>query len=171
MKKVIKHITVLALVLVLANACKSKDKQADAEQTPDTAGAQQDTNIQNQPMDFSAQGSDSGQISGLYTINFDYDKSTLNEDARGKAQKNAEWLKANPGKGLEIEGHCDRNGSIEYNLALGERRARAVKQYMLNLGVEAKRLSVVTYGKEKLLDMSETESADAKNRRANFIVK
>ncbi|MCC6277508.1 MAG: OmpA family protein [Oligoflexia bacterium] len=161
----------LPVAVVLIASCKGKEKKPDELPPEQTAGTNQDTNIQSQPMDFAAQGSDSGQIAGLYTINFEFDKSTLDEKARSLAQKNADWLKANSKKSLEIEGHCDRHGSIEYNLALGERRARTVKQYMINLGVDGKRLSIVTYGKEKPLDTAETEAADAQNRRANFLVK
>jgi peptidoglycan-associated lipoprotein len=70
---------------------------------------------------------------------------------------------------LQIEGHCDSRGSIEYNLALGERRAKSVRAYLVNLGVSAKRLSVISYGKEKPIVQGDSEEAMAKNRRANFL--
>ena len=124
--------------------------------------------IKNVDMDFALEGSDSGQIAGLFTVHFDYDKSNLTDETRDLLSKNAEWLKQHPNEGLEIQGHCDRHGSAEYNLALGERRAKIVKQYMVNLGVPADRLKTMTYGKEKLIDSGETEEADSKNRRANF---
>lgn len=157
-------VTCLAAVLIFGCA---KKKVAEPTETPSGQG---DTNIQSKDMTFDVQGSDSGNISGLYTIHFDYDKSNLTSEGRGLAQKNFQWLKEHEGVKIQIEGHCDRHGSIEYNLALGERRARAVKAYMVNLGADSSRLSTISYGKEKPLDASETEGADAKNRRANFVV-
>lgn len=69
---------------------------------------------------------------------------------------------------LQVEGHCDRHGTEEYNLALGERRATVVEDYLLNLGVKKDRVSKISYGKEKLLDVADTEDADRLNRRTNF---
>jgi peptidoglycan-associated lipoprotein len=114
-------------------------------------------------------GSDSGSIAGLTTVHFDYDSATLRSDTKAELAKNAEWLKANPGTNIQIEGHCDSKGSNEYNLSLGERRASAVKAYMQTLGIEAGRMSTVSYGEEKLLSMGDTEADHAKNRRANFV--
>jgi peptidoglycan-associated lipoprotein len=120
-------------------------------------------------MGFDPQGSDSGKIDGLGSINFEYDKSALTEKAKKQLATNAGWIKAHDKTNLQVEGHCDGRGSIEYNLALGERRAKAVKNYLVSMGVAAARLSVISYGKEKPLDSSESEAAYAKNRRANFV--
>lgn len=84
-------------------------------------------------------------------------------------RENAKWLKANSNANLQLEGHCDVRGSIEYNLALGERRAKAAKSYLVGLGVDASRLSVISYGKERLLDEGDSESAHSRNRRVNFV--
>jgi len=150
--------------------CKGKEKlPEEVVPDPNAAGAQ-DTNIQSKDMTFDASGSDSGNISGLYTITFDYDKSSLSEEGRSLAQKNAEWMKSHENTTVQIEGHCDRHGSIEYNLALGERRAKTVKSYMQNLGIPDSRLATISYGKEKPLDHGENDGADRKNRRANFVV-
>jgi len=70
---------------------------------------------------------------------------------------------------IQIEGHCDSRGSIEYNLALGERRAKSVKAYLVSLGIEANRLNIISFGEEKPLADGDTESAHAQNRRANFV--
>jgi peptidoglycan-associated lipoprotein len=78
-------------------------------------------------------------------------------------------MKKNPNVNVQIEGHCDARGSIEYNIALGERRANAVKNYMTSLGIPGDRLSVISYGKEKPLNQGDSESAYAANRRANFV--
>ncbi len=163
----------LAFALSLAN-CSKKTKPD--ESLPDANAATQqnaatgDTNIQNKDLSFDAQGSDSGNISGLYTVHYDYDKATLSAEARSNLEKDAAWMKAHPDTTVQIEGHCDRHGSIEYNLALGERRAKGARSYMINLGIDGKRLTTISYGKEKPLDQAETETADAKNRRANFVV-
>jgi peptidoglycan-associated lipoprotein len=160
----------ICLALTILVGCPKAKKPEELPPETGTTSPVEDTTIQSKDMSYDAQGSDSGNISGLYSIYFDYDKATLTAEGRSAAQKNADWLKANEGATLQIEGHCDRHGSIEYNLALGERRAKTVKNYITNLGISPNRLTTISYGKEKPLDSSESESADAKNRRANFVV-
>ncbi len=105
------------------------------------------------------------------TAYFDFDKSDLRQDARDALSKNADiLLKTNTEASVKIEGHCDERGSAEYNMALGERRAKSALQYLLTLGVPAKRLSTVSYGEEKPALDGHTEEAWAKNRRAEFII-
>lgn len=107
---------------------------------------------------------------GFETIYFDFDKSDLSKDARNSLNKNAELLlKAKKDANIQIEGHCDERGSAEYNLALGERRAKSAQQYLLTLGVKAERLSVISYGKEKPAVQGSDEAAWSKNRRAEFV--
>lgn len=101
-------------------------------------------------------------------VNFDYDKSDLTPAARDIIANHARLLNANPGVKILIEGHCDERGTIEYNLALGERRADAVMRYLASLGVERARLSTISYGKERPLDYGHNETAWYKNRRAEF---
>lgn len=127
------------------------------------------SNVTDKDMNFSPEGSDSGAIEGLSTVNFEYDKSRLTTSARRILAENANWIKENKGTNVQIEGHCDERGSIEYNLSLGERRAESVKRYLVNLGVNAKQLSVISYGKEKLLSRGDSEDDHARNRRANFV--
>ena len=104
----------------------------------------------------------------LKTVYFDYDKSDLSDGTRAALQSNADWLKANPKRAIAIEGHCDERGTVEYNLALGQRRAASVKDYLVTLGVAADRLRTVSYGKERPADPGHDESAWSKNRRAEF---
>jgi len=85
--------------------------------------------------------------------------------------KKAQWLKNFPAAKATIEGHCDERGSAEYNLALGQKRADAALQYLLSLGINANRISSVSFGKEKPLDSGATEAAWAKNRRAHFVLR
>lgn len=156
-----------ALVFTLS-ACSSKKKSADESMAPE-GGATEAPQIDSAPMSFDVSGSDSGKISGLYTVNFEYDRSTLTADSKEKIQKNADWMKSNAKASLQIEGHCDSRGSIEYNLSLGERRAQAVKSYMASLGIPSNRMSIISYGKEKPLSNGDTEADHQKNRRANFV--
>lgn len=105
------------------------------------------------------------------TVYFDFDKSDLRQDARDVLSKHAETiLKSLPGAKIQIEGHCDERGSAEYNMALGERRARSAQKYLTTLGVKAENLSIISYGKEKPAVNGSEEAAWAKNRRAEFVV-
>lgn len=112
----------------------------------------------------------SASANGFETIYFDFDKSDLRQDARDVLNKNAEILKSKSGSKIQIEGHCDERGSSEYNLALGERRAKSSMQYLITLGVNADRLSIISYGKEKPAVQGSDEAAWAKNRRAEFVI-
>jgi peptidoglycan-associated lipoprotein len=106
----------------------------------------------------------------LEPIYFDFDKSNLKPDATAILTKNAEWLSKNPAAKIRIEGNCDERGTSEYNVALGERRANSAKKYLIKLGISADRLTTVSYGKEKPLDLGHNEAAWAKNRRDDFKV-
>lgn len=152
----------ITVTLVLSFGCASKKKQ---EENVGEGGA----NVTSTPIEMDSIGSDSGKIAGLSTVYFDYDKATLTPETLKTLKANAAWMKTNANVNLQIEGHCDARGSIEYNLALGERRAKAVRAELIKLGIKADRLSIVSYGKERPLVMGDTEKAYAKNRRANFV--
>lgn len=111
-----------------------------------------------------------GSSEGLKTVFFDFNSSDLMPDSRQILAANAAWLKGHNVK-VTIEGHCDKRGSTEYNLALGERRAQIVRNYLKSLGVNPERLAIISYGEEKPLDYSEGEGSLAKNRRAEFVVR
>ena len=167
-----KRLSLISLVmasLALTVACKSSTKKPEP---PPETGAEDPSKmgggVTNKPIEFGG-GSDNGNISGLNTVHFDLDSSTLSSDTRRQLGENAEWIKKNDKVTVQIEGHCDRRGSVEYNLALGERRAKAVKTYMTSLGVPSNRMTVISYGVEKPIDSGENEQAYAKNRRANFL--
>jgi len=101
-------------------------------------------------------------------IHFDFDRYDLKPEARQILTRKAEIMKQYPEIKLVVEGHCDQRGTAEYNLALGERRARAAADYLVNLGVPTAKLSIVSYGKERPLDPGNNEAAWAKNRRDEF---
>src|SRR5258705_85192 len=96
-------------------------------------------------------------------------KADIRRDARDALTKTAEFLRNNPGVRVTIEGHCDERGSTEYNLALGDRRAGAVKQYLVSLGISADRISTVSFGKEKPFCTQSNEACWQQNRRGHFV--
>jgi peptidoglycan-associated lipoprotein len=106
----------------------------------------------------------------LADVRFDYDRADLREGDRAILTKNADLLKRYDFLKVTVEGHCDERGSIEYNLALGERRAKAAYDYLVSLGVPAERLKTVSYGKEVPLCTEANESCWARNRRAHLAV-
>lgn len=110
-------------------------------------------------------------VDGLATIHFDYDSAALSSTAQADLKNNYDWLAANEDQEVVIEGHCDERGTNEYNLALGERRAKSVESYLVTLGISSSRISTVSYGEELPLDASSNQEAWAKNRRAHFAAK
>jgi len=100
---------------------------------------------------------------------FDYDKADIRPDARASLSTTADFLKKYPSIKATIEGHCDERGSTEYNLGLGDRRANAVKQYLVSLGISADRLGTVSFGKEKPFCMEHSEACWQQNRRGHFV--
>lgn len=105
----------------------------------------------------------------LKAIHFDFDKYDLKADAIRTLGNNATAIKEHNQYNVRVEGHCDERGTVEYNLALGEKRARAARDYLVSLGVNSSRLRVVSYGKERPADPRHNESAWAMNRRAEFV--
>ncbi len=101
---------------------------------------------------------------------FEYDKFSLKPESRDILKQLAEWLTNNRNNSVLIEGNCDERGTTEYNLALGERRAKEAMKYLVELGVDGKRIKTISYGKERPLDPGNTEEAWAKNRRDHFVV-
>lgn len=106
----------------------------------------------------------------LKDIHFDFDKYDVRREDEDILKENAAWLKNNPKMKVQIEGHCDERGTVEYNLALGERRASNTKKYLVFLGISPDRISTISYGEERPLDKSHDEEAWAKNRRAHIVV-
>jgi peptidoglycan-associated lipoprotein len=103
-------------------------------------------------------------------VYFEFDKYDLKPEARETLRKHADWLLNNTEFQVISEGHCDERGTREYNLALGERRAESVRDYLINLGIDTGRLTTISYGEELPLDPTHTEEAWAKNRRVHFVV-
>ena len=108
---------------------------------------------------------------GLRDVFFAYDSWTISEEGRQALSRDAEWMKSNPSPLVKVEGHCDERGTSAYNLVLGEKRAKAARNYLVELGVGANRLSVVSYGKERPSCNEHAESCYQQNRRGHLVVK
>jgi len=106
---------------------------------------------------------------GVHDAYFDFDKADIRPDVREALSQTAEYLKANSSIRVTIEGHCDERGSTEYNLGLGDRRAAAVKEYLVSLGIPADRMNTVSFGKEKPFCMEHNETCWQQNRRGHFV--
>jgi outer membrane protein OmpA-like peptidoglycan-associated protein len=104
------------------------------------------------------------------TVHFDYDSSVVKSAEASKLRQIAEYLKANPSKALAIEGHCDEQGTEEYNRSLGDRRALALREALAKLDVNPSRLDTISYGKDRPVDTSRTQAANGLNRRGEFVV-
>ncbi len=108
--------------------------------------------------------------SPLKDVYFEYDKALLTGEAKGALNEDAAWLKANPQAQITLEGHCDERGSSEYNLGLGDRRAKAAREYLVAAGVDGSRIRTISYGKERPFVLGHDESAWRFNRRGHFVV-
>lgn len=166
-------IAVFALcVVTLMSACSKKEvKQDEPLINPSgdasAAAAPADANVGTGSAGAEpAPALDSGEFGTAY---FDFDSFKVRADARDVLKQNASFLKSNPSVSVQIEGHCDERGTTEYNLALGERRANAARDYLVKLGIDKSRLSVISYGKERPQDPGHDESAWSRNRRASFV--
>lgn len=109
------------------------------------------------------------ETQGLQTVYFEFDSYVLTSETRAALASGAETLKATTAKKIQIEGHCDERGSNEYNLALGEKRARAVEEFLVSQGVAKDQISTISYGEERPAVQGQDEEAWAKNRRAEFV--
>lgn len=146
--------------MVMTAACAGKKTAPEESTVPGAENA--DQNITGD--------SDQGKAMGLQTIHFPYDSFTLDTEAKAQLKANADILKDKGSVKIQIEGHCDTRGGIQYNIALGEKRANATKNYLVDMGISADRITTISFGKERPLDAGSSEEAHSKNRRANFVI-
>lgn len=173
MKKVLKlHWIAMALLCtLLAVGCAKKPAPAPTETVmteQPVATADQATGLNGSAMNETAVAETEAAVAELQRIHFDFDQFTLSAEARDLLAANAAYMQANGAVRVRIEGYCDERGSDEYNIALGDRRAKAAKDYLVSLGVDPSRLETISYGEEMPLDPSSNEAAWAKNRRDEF---
>ena len=152
-------LALLTLGSLALPAC-SKKKVADENAIPTAANA--DENLSGD--------SDSGKAMGLQTVHFALDSFLFDSEAKNVLATNAKILKDKPRVKVQIEGHCDARGGVQYNVALGEKRANSAKKFLIESGISADRITVISFGKEKPLAMGDTEEAYAKNRRDNLVI-
>lgn len=161
-----KFIQTFSLILAVAAlaACGSKNKKS-SDEPQKTQSATADRDDKPAPDTSDTEGDDAPDPASLKDrIWFEFDSSDLSDSARAALEENAKWLKEDAARTVLIEGHTDEQGTNEYNLGLGDRRARAAKDYIVALGIDEKRVRIITYGEER------PESPDdAKNRRSVFI--
>jgi len=160
----LKLITIVAAAALVLTACESAPEDTGA-----TMGTTQTTTASpNAPTPGSQEAL---QVEVGDRIFYDFDSSDVRSDQRGTVDKLATWLQSNPSVALTIEGHADERGTREYNLALGERRANAVREYLVARGIDSSRLNTISYGKERPEVLGSNEYAWAQNRRAVFVVR
>ena len=164
-----KWLIVLVALAVALSACAKKQTTPVKEtapapevvpppiQEPTTPREQQPPVVEEKPI-------------ALGDVFFEFDKYAVTPEYKSVLTKNAELLMANPSKKLLVEGHCDERGTAEYNMALGERRAKAVIEFCTAYGIAADRLTWISYGEERPFDSGHTEDAWAKNRRAHMVL-
>ena len=156
-------VLVMGVALVNQEGCSRKPKGAGEEIT----GVEKGRKVRRRPVEdeYARRG-----VSPLQVVYFEFDKADVRSDMRTVLQRNAEWLRRHPRVKVSVEGNCDERGTEEYNMALGQRRAEAVKSYLVSLGIASNRLSTISYGEERPADPGHDESAWAKNRRVEFSI-
>ncbi len=160
-RSVVRLLTVAATALLVGSlGCQ---QTAKVEETSDTGSEW--TEAPDSP-DSTGDGQPAAEVATVY---FDYHRSEIRPDARDALRSNANAIGMGDGDRITVEGHCDERGSTEYNLALGERRANAVKRYLVDLGVPSSRLRTVSFGEDRPAVQGHTEAAWRYNRRADFV--
>ena len=154
-------LSTIAILALVTAGCAQKGKRGSSRVAVEGSG--------NSGLEIN-DDSDSGNISPIETVYFAFNSASLTGDAKAKLKTSAEFLNENETVQLQIEGHCDERGGVQYNLALGERRAKSVKKYLMSLGVSSRRLSTISFGKERPVASGHDEDAWDQNRRGNFVV-
>jgi peptidoglycan-associated lipoprotein len=161
---------VVALVAVVGMGCSAKKKQPGAGVGAEAGGVGEEGLGAGSSLNRYQQGLEPGEAGPLKDVHFAFDSYELDEQARGTLRDDGNWLKDHSRTKVEIEGHCDERGTVEYNLALGAKRARSAKDYLVALGVSADRLTTISYGEELPLCHEHDEECWQRNRRVHFVV-
>jgi peptidoglycan-associated lipoprotein len=176
-------VLVIILTAMFYTASCSKKQLMKTEPTPTTQQevlkasersaeqAEQDRRLKEDRLQAQAAAREAARTAFINeNIHFAFDSSVLSGQAQQILKRKAEYLRTNPDVRVTVEGHCDERGTNAYNLALGDRRADSVKDFLVNLGISLNRLSTISYGEERPIAMGQTEAAWAKNRRAQFVL-
>lgn len=160
----------VCFALVLAAGCGAKQKASSTS----TASAAPAASRQSQSPQGQEHGGSAGVQQGQKTVRFtpvyfDYDSAVISPDSRENLDQIADYLARNAGASLQVEGHCDERGTTEYNIGLGERRARAIRDYLTRMGVADARIATISFGKERPAAQGHDEVAWSKNRRGELV--
>jgi peptidoglycan-associated lipoprotein len=151
----------------------TEETVTEPEKAPEEAATEASKEVEQPTEDMSAEERAALAARNMFLsedIYFEFDKSTLDSMSQDILSRKADWMRDNSAVVVSIEGHCDERGTNEYNLALGEKRAESAKSFLVDLGIEAYRISTVSYGEERPVDTGQNEEAWAKNRRAHFLI-
>ncbi|MDD8021413.1 MAG: peptidoglycan-associated lipoprotein Pal [Acidobacteriota bacterium] len=181
MKKLLACSVAIILILSISTSCKKKVKEVPPPPPAPQAQEQPKVEKVEQPVVKEPVLSEEeifqkktleeiNQTKPLSMIFFDYDRYEIRTDAVPVLEANAQWLKSHPTVKILAEGHCDERGTEEYNLALGEKRAKSAMDYLISLGISPEKIKIISYGKSQPLDPGHDETAWAKNRRAQFLI-
>lgn len=158
---------VLMVSAVAMTGCKKKPKAGSGVGGIDGVGGVMGTDVYGEGL--GARPDSLTEIASQFgMVYFDFDSAQVNPGERSKVEAVAQYLSSNPNVGVIVEGHCDERGSNEYNLALGERRALAVRAYLVSLGIDAGRIQTKSYGEERPVALGHDDGSWAQNRRAEF---
>ncbi|MGH9441402.1 MAG: peptidoglycan-associated lipoprotein Pal [Thermoanaerobaculia bacterium] len=178
-RRTFRSLALLAASLILVAGCKKKPPTTTPEAAPPPPAAPEQPSTSPTPPPPAPMTSDDVTSADLQTLNsrgylkdafFDFDKYDLREDARTALAADAQWLKKYSTLQVVVEGHCDSRGTEEYNLSLGQKRAGAVKDYLVSLGLDGARVNTVSYGKTRPFCTDENESCWQQNRRGHFVI-
>lgn len=154
------------------NGLRGLDKSPSEERLGgDTLTAKADPGSSSRQMEEIRAEQSASAAAGLRDVFFAFDSFAISEEGRQALARNADWIKSKPGVSVKIEGHCDERGTSAYNMVLGEKRAKSARNYLVELGVAPKQLSVVSYGKERPVCTEHAESCYSQNRRGHVVVK
>ncbi|OGD13410.1 MAG: peptidoglycan-associated lipoprotein [Candidatus Aminicenantes bacterium RBG_16_66_30] len=180
MKKFLIYTLAVVLIFSFAVSCKKKPKEVPPPPPPQQqeqpvvekveAPVVQEPQLTEEEMFLQKSLDQINREKPLGTIYFDYDRALVRDDARAVLDGNAAWLKQFRTAKILVEGHCDERGTEEYNLALGEKRAKSAQDYLLSMGIASDRIKIISYGKSQPIDPGHDESAWQMNRRAQFVV-
>jgi peptidoglycan-associated lipoprotein len=161
------------VMLTVAQGCSSRRKSAPPAEVTPPPGTPESTpeTTEEAPPRPPSSTEDENASARLQDAFFDYDEASLRDDGKQALEADAKYMESHARLNVIIEGHCDERGSVEYNLALGEKRARAAKEYLVSYGIKSSRMTTISYGKERPFDQGHNEEAWAKNRRAHFVAK
>lgn len=164
-------LTSLMAFALIFSGCGTDSKKNSATGDSVSSSNNGDESVGSNSLDFEVNAdSDSGQAGGLRTVYFGFNSARLSREARAALDANVEFLKSNSNVEVQVEGHCDERGGKQYNLALGESRAKSVRDYLVSQGVERGRVSTISFGKDRPLAFGHDEESWAQNRRGNFVV-